>query len=74
MPKKATIYKLPEKYLIKLDDGTIAFARSGYNAAEEAKQHGATVLEMGEWTDLFQSDTSSSRSASRSSTRQAKAR
>jgi len=47
---KATIVKIPHKYLIAIGEGKdqrIVFARTGYQCAEVANANGATETEMG---------------------------
>jgi hypothetical protein len=61
MSKKATVYKLPAKYVIVKDD-KISFAKSQYTATTEAINMGATRVEMGEWTELLRRATSRSQS------------
>ena len=53
MSRKATIYKLPEKYVVVKDGKVIGFGRSRYNSAEIAKEHGAKKVEDGECSELL---------------------
>ena len=48
---RATIVKLPARHVIIMGDGEhkeIEFANTAYQAAEVAKQYGATELKMGD--------------------------
>ena len=53
MSRKATIYKLPEKYVVVKDGKVIGFGRSRFNSAEIAKDNGATKVGEGPWSDLL---------------------
>ena len=47
---KATIVKVPKKYMIVVDGEIVDFSHSAYQAAEIAKYHGADTLDMKQWT------------------------
>jgi hypothetical protein len=47
---KATIIKVPKKYLILIDGKIVDFSHSGFQATEIARYYGAEKLEVKEWT------------------------
>lgn len=47
---KATIVKVPKKYMVVVDGEIVDFSHSAYQAAEIAKYHGADTLDMQQWT------------------------
>lgn len=47
---KATIVKVPKKYMVVVDGEIVDFSHSAYQAAEIAKHHGAETLDMKQWT------------------------
>lgn len=71
---KARIIKVQRPYLVLIDDKIVAFARSGYQAAEMAKYHGAETMEIEEWThgQLLQPSTLRSAAGSSGERRKAK--
>ena len=47
---KATIVKVPKKYMVVVDGEIVDFSHSAYQAAEIAKYHGAETLDLQQWT------------------------
>lgn len=47
--KSAVIYELPARYVVEVDGVVVDFGRSAYTAAEIAKAHGATKMEVEKW-------------------------
>ena len=47
---KATIVKVPKKYMVVVDGEIVDFSHSAYQAAEIARHHGADTLDMKQWT------------------------
>ena len=47
---KATIVKVPKKYMIVVDGEIVDFSHSAYQAAEIARHHGAEELDLKQWT------------------------
>ena len=46
---KATIVKVPKKYMIVVDGEIVDFSHSAYQATEIARHHGADTLDMQQW-------------------------
>ena len=46
---KATIVKVPKKYMVVVDGKIVDFSHSAYQAAEIAKHHGAEFLDLKQW-------------------------
>lgn len=62
--KKAIIYKLAGRFPVVIRGRLVAAGRTAFQAAEMAKQHGATAQEVKEWTEDLRISTSLSQSGS----------
>jgi len=70
---KAKIYELPARFPVEVKGKIVDYGRTAYNAAEIAKQYGATEMEVVKCRSEKVSISLGS-SSSRTSTRKAKAR